>query len=113
MQVGETERTVAALEDKSMIYALPIVNQPSNTEYADDAWWNAFDPAALPSCSKCSFLPICWGGCPKKHLEKDQHALDEQGKYWRMNLPKQIAKRFGETGIEMEYLEEDQFRKGW
>src|SRR5207248_9209388 len=55
---------------------------------ADDLWWQQFDPTGLPTCSRCSFLPICWGGCPKKHLEQDEHAIAEQGAYWRKNLPR-------------------------
>jgi uncharacterized protein len=59
----------------------------------------ALDPTSLASCSQCSFLPICWGGCPKKHLEGDDHAILEQGRYWRSNLPLLIAKAAGFAGI--------------
>ena len=29
----------------------------------DADWWTAFDPTLQPNCSRCSFLPVCWGGC--------------------------------------------------
>jgi uncharacterized protein len=29
-----------------------------------------FDPTLNSVCGKCSFLPICMGGCAKKHIEK-------------------------------------------
>jgi uncharacterized protein len=85
LQVGETKRAVGALATRGV----PV-------ESATDArWWDTFDPTKAPSCSKCSFLPICWGGCPKKHLEGDQHAIQEQGRYWRNNLPRLIARAAG------------------
>jgi uncharacterized protein len=78
---------------------------------ADAQWWDAFDPTVLPSCSTCSFLPICWGGCPKKHLEGDPHALAEQGLYWRTNLPRLIAKAVGFNAVEDQAVPEHlQFR---
>ncbi len=80
-------------------------------ENSDAGWWNRFDPTELPSCSRCSFLPVCWGGCPKKQLELDQHALAEQGAYWRANFPRLIA---GGIGMELlgpaTFTESDQFR---
>jgi uncharacterized protein len=100
LQVGEAHRAVGTL-------------RPERTRqtFADADWWTAFDPTVLPSCSRCSFLPICWGGCPKKHLEADQQALDEQSVYWRTNLPRLVASRFGLTPpAGFAYDENDQFR---
>jgi uncharacterized protein len=100
LQVGEKHRAVGT--------ARPDQNR---RKFADVDWWEKFDPTILPSCSRCSFLPICWGGCPKKHLEGDQHALDEQSYYWRMNLPRLVASRFGLTPpADFAYGESDQFR---
>jgi uncharacterized protein len=77
----------------------------------DASWWAAFDPTSLPSCSTCSFLPICWGGCPKKHLEGDQHAIREQGRYWRTNLPRMIGKAAGIADLKATIVPEHlQFR---
>jgi uncharacterized protein len=99
LQVGEKARAVGSMK------------QPTGEHYEDRQWWEQFDPTTLPSCSRCSFLPICWGGCPKKHLERDEHALNEQSVYWRTNLPRLVASRFGfaaEAGFS--YTEADQFR---
>ena len=110
LQVGEKHRIVQEpLPHQASFFSLPVLNQEDDTE-----WWKAFNPTELPTCKACSFMPICWGGCPKKHLEMDQHALDEQGKYWRMNLPQMIADRMGvEMTTKKEYEEVDQFREGF
>jgi uncharacterized protein len=103
LQVSERHRAVGQIESRR---SLPLVN-----EHVDTGWWREFDPTQLPTCSRCSFLPICWGGCPKKHLERDEHAIAEQGAYWRANLPRLIARG---AGIELvgptAFGEEDQFR---
>jgi uncharacterized protein len=100
LQVGEQHRAVGATRPEL-----------SRRRFADADWWERFDPTILPSCSRCSFLPICWGGCPKKHLEADQHALDEQSYYWRANLPRLVASRFGlKPPLDFAYDEADQFR---
>ncbi len=100
LQVGETDREVGSLD-----------NQMSENA-KDSAWWEAFDPTTLPNCSKCSFLPICWGGCPKKHLDRDMHALEEQSLYWRSNLPRIIAEKAGlsEDYHPQSFSEAQQFR---
>ncbi len=100
LQVGETHRAVGRLKESV-----------SADDFPDAAWWEAFDPTAQPSCSRCSFLPICWGGCPKKHLENDQQALREQSIYWRRNLPRLIAQRFSRSPVPgFTFSEQDQFR---
>ncbi len=101
LQVGERDRIVGEVK-------------PNAAPQASDAdWWRTFDPTELPTCAQCSFLPICWGGCPKKHLERDIHALREQSAYWRQNLPRVIASTVGrEPPASMEYGIEDQFRDG-
>ena len=78
----------------------------------DADWWTAFDPTLQPNCSRCSFLPVCWGGCPKKHLEGDSHSLHEQSLYWRKALPQKIAWQFGVALKEsaFSFTEGDQFR---
>jgi hypothetical protein len=65
------------------------------------------------TCSRCSFLPVCWGGCPKKHLDEDRHAILEQGAYWRRNLPRLIAEGVGLTcDPAITFADADQFRDG-
>ena len=100
LQVGEQHRAVGTVRPEL-----------AQRVFADSEWWEGFDPTTLPSCSRCSFLPICWGGCPKKHLDGDKHALDEQSLYWRSNLPRLVAARFGFiTDPGFAFSETDQFR---
>ena len=99
--MGEKHRAIGSLDGK-------ISNLP------EAEWWQDFDPCSLPSCSRCSFLPVCWGGCPKKHLEGDQHALDEQSNYWRLNLYNKVVSYVNCTPRQASVLtEEDQFREGY
>lgn len=101
LQVGETGRAVGTIASR----------QASNVATLDLGWWEAFDPTLAPTCSRCSFLPVCWGGCPKKHLEGDDHALREQGRYWRNNLPRLVAIAAGLDEVrEAVVPEELQFR---
>lgn len=100
LQVGETKRAVGALE--------------KNTEnnFSDNKFWNDFDPTSAASCSKCSFLPVCFGGCPKKHLENDTSALDEQSEYWKNNLGQKVTKYLGLNSVsELPIAEKMQFRE--
>lgn len=117
LQVGETQRAVGHVEHDGLpvqvlrrgdSIGLPVLNDQG----ADASWWEAFDPTSLETCSQCSFLPICWGGCPKRHLERDQHALDEQSIYWLKNLPRLVAQVAGTVASdpELEFTVADQFR---
>lgn len=100
LQVGETHRAVGRLSG----------NENSDS-FADAQWWESFDPTRQPNCSRCSFLPICLGGCPKKHLEGDIAALEEQSIFWRRNLPRLIAEKFScRAPPEFAFTEADQFR---
>jgi uncharacterized protein len=99
LQVGERIRAVGS------------IRAGTEGKFSDSEWWDNFDPTVMPNCARCSFLPICWGGCPKKHLEGDQHALDEQSVYWRTNLPRLVASRFHlEPAPGFAFTEADQFR---
>lgn len=137
LQVGEVHRAVGRVGDGSgleardagidfadesslvevtLAYPLPVLDSLSVTESSgsDRAWWKEFDPTTLASCSSCSFLPICWGGCPKKHLEGDAHALEEQSQHWRQNLARLVAEGVGMQALNSFTLsEEDQFRDGY
>ena len=114
LQVSEPHRAVGVLH-AGTANPLPILGQDvgQGVLYREQrAWWNKFDPTSLPSCSRCSFLPICWGGCPKKHLDGDAHALAEQSKYWRRNLARLVAEGVGRRlDAPTEYTESDQFRE--
>lgn len=103
LQVGEQNRPVAIRGSDERMQPGP-----------DAGWWEDFDPTLQPNCSRCSFLPICWGGCPKKHLEGDQKSLHEQSLFWRTALPQKIAWQFG-VPLQVDafsFSEQDQFR-GW
>jgi uncharacterized protein len=110
LQVGETGRAIETMTTSSSPL-LPILHESVAGKGFDENWWKNFDPTTLPTCSRCSFLPVCWGGCPKKHLEKDQHAILEQGAYWRRNLARLVAEGVGTTcDTSFSFGEEDQFR---
>lgn len=102
LQVSEPHRAVGEIENtqpispaiaKTLSRVIPISSRTEDHKLQEiqTAWWQEFDPCDQPTCSKCSFLPICMGGCPKKHLENDRQSLDEQGTYWRTNLPRLLA----------------------
>lgn len=90
LQVGEPYRQVGQIR-QPVRKLLPMLRGPAETIATDAAWWAAFDPTALPTCSRCSFLPVCWAGCPKRHLDRDETAIAEQGAYWRRNLARLVA----------------------
>jgi uncharacterized protein len=111
LQVGEPHRQVGKLSTTNSRRLLPVLNSDPNP--SDESWWAAFDPTELPTCSRCSFLPVCWSGCPKRHLDGDTHAIAEQGAYWRRNLARLVAEGTGEI-LENDYpiSMESQFRDG-
>ena len=103
LQVSEPHRAVGQLSREE-----GYSNQP---EGLDASWWKQFDPTTLPKCSRCSFLPICWSGCPKKHLEMDEAAIAEQSIYWRNNLARLVAAKAGVVVPDgFTFSETDQFR---
>lgn len=104
LQVGNVRQAIGSIDN---------AERTSQDSYSDAVWWNNFDPTCLPTCSMCSFLPICWGGCPKRHIEGDTHAIQEQGKYWRDNLPRLLAHTVGFVEFSpTKFAEKDQFRLG-
>jgi uncharacterized protein len=104
LQVGETHRAVGRIRQ-----SLPIVGQPQS--FADREWWEEFDPTTLPTCSRCSFLPVCWGGCPKRHLDGSRADVDAEGRFWRRNLPGMIAAGLRESiPHDHEFSMAEQFR---
>ena len=110
LQAAEPNRAVGTIHPPPK-RQLPVLNSFAGPTKSDEGWWRDFDPTTLPTCSRCSFLPICWGGCPKKHLEGDQHAISEQSQYWRQNLPRLIAAGVGATAdSNYVFTENDQFR---
>ncbi len=104
LQVSEKQRAVGTLKQETF----RILNNESLT--TDERWWAEFDPTKLATCSVCSFLPICLGGCPKKQLERDTNALDAQSMYWRQHLPRLICKTGNIPEVAWQFTEHDQFR---
>jgi len=104
LQVSEPHRAVGVLG------STPFNILSGNHSDKDEEWWRMFDPTDVPSCSSCSFLPVCLGGCPKKQLENDRKALHEQSLYWRENLPRLIYKTVGLPDMNVQFSEADQFR---
>jgi uncharacterized protein len=95
LQVSERHRAVGSFraesDAKQRARFIPIRSELMDAAEQQAQWWKQFDPCEQPTCSVCSFLPICMGGCPKKHLEGDRASLDEQGAYWRRNLARLLA----------------------
>lgn len=112
LQVSERHRATGALQGSSF-KGIPISTGPTHShQYRDAEWWATFDPTTLPTCKLCSFLPICWAGCPKKFLDDDQHAILEQGSYWRRNLPRLVANGLGyQLREDTQVSEAHQFRE--
>jgi uncharacterized protein len=111
LQVSEKSRSVGELA-KDEPNPFRIINQERHSRAgSDEDFWASFDPTKAPKCSACSFLPICWGGCAKKHLDGDQHALDEQAEYWRTNLSRLVSEGVGiKLRTPHTYRVADQFR---
>lgn len=100
LQVGEKHRAVGRFG-----------REQDGEQFPDRQWWSEFDPTRQSSCSRCSFLPICWGGCAKRHLDESRVDLDREGRFWRTNLPRLIASGLGERPPRgFAYTETDQFR---
>lgn len=108
LQVSEPHRAVSTFRERekpgsqSAGRTIPIAVEVQGGADAQAKWWDEFDPCAQPTCSKCSFLPICMGGCPKKHLEGDRSSLDEQGAFWRQNLGRLLVTAY-EPGANCEF----------
>jgi uncharacterized protein len=113
LQVGEQHRKVGHLGPVAAPALLPVLSSGSGAGAGDEDWWAEFDPTQLPTCRGCSFLPVCWAGCPKRHLDGDSHAIAEQGVYWRRNLPRLVAEGTGEIlTYDLPLDLEAQFRDG-
>ena len=104
LQVSEPRRAVGPLA--SGLFRI----LDNESRFTDERWWAEFDPTTLPTCSVCSFLPICLGSCPKKQLERDTATLDAQSLYWRTHLARLICKTAHIPEVAWQFTETDQFR---
>ncbi|ARP67209.1 MULTISPECIES: radical SAM/SPASM domain-containing protein [Mesorhizobium] len=84
LQVTEPHRAVGQLDRES-----------TAQQATQEQWWDGFDPTRNEKCSTCSFLPLCWGACPKLHLERDTASLDQQSEFWRTMLPRRLTSSLG------------------
>lgn len=106
LQVGETSRSVGAVASGRRLAVLR--EGPDDSEF-----WQRFDPTQMPRCRVCTFLPVCWSGCPKSHLERDAQAVREQGEYWRTHLPSLVARAHGiELSRDTAFSHAEQFPDG-
>ncbi|MEI9926022.1 MAG: SPASM domain-containing protein [Bradyrhizobium sp.] len=98
LQVGEKPRGVGSISSSSVLGA-------------ESVWWDNFDPTKVSDCRRCSFLPVCWGGCAKRHLDHDSNSRAALSEYWRSSLPNRIinAAQFSLTAYRA-FTEEEQFR---
>jgi uncharacterized protein len=64
---------------------LPNSSSP-NTSAAKPHDYMNYDPCSQPTCSKCEYLPICMGGCPKTQFEHNTYYTDEFKRFWDANL---------------------------
>ena len=116
LQVSEPGRAVGRL-NAAGARIIPIRPAEERAVATDQQWWASYDPTHESRCGNCSFLPLCWGGCPKHHLERDAQALQEQCGYWRRNLARYVlspwvdAKALSSEPPE-ELGDEAQFRPG-
>ncbi|MGO8063910.1 SPASM domain-containing protein [Rhizobium leguminosarum] len=102
LQVTEPHRSVGEL-----------VAGASDTQMQEGMFWSNFDPTQGKRCGKCTFLPLCWGACPKLHLENDMASLEQQSDFWRAMLPRRLAASLDlrlEAGFA--FTERDQFKTG-
>jgi uncharacterized protein len=106
LQVSEPRRRVGALTPQKR--SLDTADHAVTLAPPSDArWWELYDPTEDARCQKCSFLPVCWGGCPKNHLERDHAALEQQCDHWRRNLGPRVIQSLGGTvtGKSLEIVE--------
>lgn len=120
LQIGDTKRAVGRLHNSYLserrVFWLDSGKTSKGTDSyveqgEDKEFWNNFNPADMPKCRDCSFLPLCWGACPKLHLENDQMHLDQQSEYWRRMLPLRLSAATGyEISPEFRLTDREQFR---
>lgn len=63
--------------------------------------WLSFDPFSIPGCGECLFLPLCFGGCPKKLFEEGEPGRRSACRFWskRFSNLLSLAARRDSQGI--------------
>lgn len=98
LQVSERARAVGRLHTtRGRVVPMRPLGAPAA---ATDTrcWWTACEPTEESRCGSSALLPLCWGGCPKYHLERDAQALQEQWGYWRRNLARYVLSPWADIG---------------
>jgi uncharacterized protein len=62
--------------------AVGKVSQPLDLYNPNLLKWLSFDPFDIAACSKCLFLPLCFGGCPKKLFEEGEPGRLSACRFW-------------------------------
>ena len=57
IEVGENEKRVG------------LINLPLELNSCNNMCWMRFDPTRNDPCRNCEVLPLCFGGCPHRHLD--------------------------------------------
>jgi uncharacterized protein len=78
LHLGNSEQATGSIKD-SAVYL----------QHAE--FWQRFDPMTDVVCKNCTFLPLCFGGCPKVKLEQDMRAFQRQCDHWRLNIAQDVA----------------------
>lgn len=98
LQVGERSQAVGSISG-------------ADCSETHQSWWEDFAPTKLDSCRKCSFLPVCWGGCAKRHLDQNEASQEALSHYWRSSLPNRIVAASGiSSDAYRAFTEAEQFR---
>ena len=60
--------------------------------------WDRYDPFTHPTCSECQYLPVCMGGCPKAHIERDTPQIKAQSEFWEANFDRIVREYHAAAG---------------
>lgn len=71
----------SSAERKAAGRALPVLSAGAAAHP-----YHQYDPFTHTRCGECQYLPVCMGGCPKSHFEKNEFYLSEQSRYWEDNI---------------------------
>jgi uncharacterized protein len=62
--------------------AVGTVSRPLELYDANLLRWLSFDPFNVDRCRNCLFLPLCYGGCPKKLFEEGETGRLSACRFW-------------------------------
>ena len=60
--------------------------------------WDRYDPFTHPTCRECQYLPVCMGGCPKAHIERDTPQIKAQSEFWEANFDRIVREYHAAAG---------------